>query len=63
MDRQHEVNRIWKRIAEHPNGDDLLKDLKMEIYELIVTELSKGTAKETLVDMVERLIIMYELSL
>ena len=63
MDRQDEVKRVWKKIADHPNGDDLLNDLKMEICELTVTELSKGTTKETLVDMVERLIIMYELCL
>jgi hypothetical protein len=63
MDRQTKVNLVWKRIADHPNGDELLKDLKREIHELSVTEILKGTTKETLLDMVERLIIMYEFCL
>jgi ABC-type enterochelin transport system ATPase subunit len=63
MDRQTEMNLVWKRIADHPNGDELLKDLKLEIHNLSVTEILRGTTKETLLDMVERLIIMYELCL
>jgi hypothetical protein len=63
MERKNEVKRVWKKIADHPKGLELLKDLKMEIYELTVKEVLKGTPKEILVDMIERLIILYELCL
>ena len=63
MDRETEVNLVMKKIADHPKGNELLKDLYREINILSVTEILRGTTSETIVDMVERLIIMYELCL